>query len=494
MVKINKKKLSLTTAVLIDNTVKFDAIETGLTSVADMETKDQRDKIASWNEPLRELGETLPKNKDDLTYYAKNHIKIAKMIRDKYTNENTINLHLSVLYHVLLSVDKVKYKQQARNYILDTKARRVIIEKASKSQVLTKSEIKNFECFDVIERKRDELFMLWMKKPEKVSLNMQHLILALYTYLPPVRDNYREMELITSRSKAKPGLNYLLKIKGKYRVIIDNDKVAGHFETDDFDMPTNAYADGEAMTAILDRSFLEYPRKYLLTEVAKDTPMSYQSLIGYMRKVFNGKHVYINVLRKSFINHFYDQSFNFVYGEKEDIAKRMRHGSDVTERDYNKPMLKKMCIDEEQYEPEIDVVKIAREESDDDVLLPLKHRRRHRKISNNTTGTHIPAERGTSRTITIYDKKQTKEHEEDAEALATADKPKYNPVVRGKEYRQENREDINRKAKIHYEKNKKAIQRNKLIKNLNNGFVVKTKTATAKKYGLKYNKQTGEYY
>lgn len=464
MATISKKKIQLTTARMIDNDEAFDAIQTGLKTASQLPTKDQRDKVNTWYNLINKDETRIaklkgPRKADDLTYYARNNVLLYRLLRNYYVNDRSFNKHLDVLYHVMLAVDKDKYKQQARNYILETKENQAELVKTSKKQILSKSEKSHFVCFDDVERKRDEIFKKWMDDPTNVKLNMQHLILALYTYLPPVRDNYREMKLISSRDEISEGNNYLLKIKNKYRIIIDNDKVKKNFETDDFDLPTNEYIDGESMTAVLDRSFEEYPRKYVLTAIrgkdSKNTPMSYQSLINYLATAFDGKHVYINILRKSYVNHFYDQSLGFSYATREDIAARMRHGADITEQDYSKPEFKKMCKKSKPYEQKIDV------------------------------------EEETAKTENV---EKTVEDRLNAKVKTAENKGGFDLKGWGEVYREKNRTKINDKARDYYNANKLKVARAKLIANLNNGTVKAPRTATIEKYDLKFNVSTDEYY
>lgn len=436
---LQKKTISLTTAQKVDNVQKFDAIETGITDINNKNiVKDQEDKINRWrkvalDKPAYKIKPTA--NPSDISWVGKHHKQIHNMIKDIYTNPSSYNAHINALYNILLAIDKVKYKTYARNLILEHKEKGRVVLAKTKEQTLSQSEKDNFVCFDDMRRARDEWYEIWMKDPKDNMANMIHLILSLYTYLPPVRMNYIDMQFIVEHPSKYPNdANYCYQDKkGNYFFMFNIDKVSDTTEAELFDLPNNKYTDGDMMTHILDRSYEEFPRDWLLAGVKganTENSMSASTFETYMRtKVFDGKRVSVNIFRKAFVNHYYDQKFKFSYEVREEIAKRMRHGLDITEMQYGKPELKEMCKDVETY------------------------------------------------------KETKKEHNVKIEALEEEPKPvpklepikaeskaKFNVKVWGKEYRAKIGADvIKERNKLQYEKNKFIIQQKKMINNLNSG-------------------------
>jgi hypothetical protein len=460
-----KKKLSLTTVVKIDNTVIFDAIPTGLTKVSQLATQNDIDKVRQWNTAITNgaMGGKFkgPKSKDSLNYPVLNHRVIKEYIdNQKDWSLSTKNMHILVLANAMLAVDKHKYKQEARNYLLETKANSVIITNKQLKQELSNSEHANFVCFDDIQRTRDELYIEWMKDPDNRILNLKHLILALYTYIPPVRMNYLDMEIITDDKQIQPDFNFLLKTNDEYTFIFDNDKVKNSFESDRFELINNEYMHGDALKEVLDTSLEYYPRSYLLTAVRGDdtelSPMPESSFHRYLKSVFDGKNVYVNILRKAFINHFYDQSYGLASDVKKEIEGRMRHGADVTERAYNKPGFKDICKNTKPYinkSVKLEVQELKKIKSEEPEPEP-----------------------------------QTKKEPEPK-------KEPYNIKLKTAEYREKNRELLREKSKQRYhDVDKITAQKTKLLKNLNNGSILNPRDSTLKKYGITLNEQTNVYH
>jgi len=74
-----------------------------------------------------------------------------------------------------------------------------LIDKENEEYKLTDKDVKNFVSFELLVKQRDILYNQWMKDPKDLKLNMYHLILAVNTYIPPLRLNWVDMEFYPER-------------------------------------------------------------------------------------------------------------------------------------------------------------------------------------------------------------------------------------------------------------------------------------------------------
>ena len=149
--------------------------------------------------------------------------------------------------------------------------------------------------------------------------------------------------IIWRNSKPPPNnaTNYLWEeFPKRWTYVINYDKIENKRraknlprQTFALDVEIEGVTDGKLLNKIINQSLLHYPRKYLLMGAFKqNTHMGAQMYSFTVSKIFK-KNVSQNLIRKAFINYFYDKSSISI---KKEIAKRMRHSVEVAEQSYRK--------------------------------------------------------------------------------------------------------------------------------------------------------------
>ena len=116
-----------------------------------------------------------------------------------------------------------------------------IIDKATEESRFDEKDAMNFVPEESLVEARDKLGVMWNADPKNLRLNMFHLILAVNTYIPPLRLNWIDMEIYPERvveGKVKKKIpanlpappeddqNYLWEVNpGKWAMVINYDKV-----------------------------------------------------------------------------------------------------------------------------------------------------------------------------------------------------------------------------------------------------------------------------
>ena len=88
----------------------------------------------------------------------------------------------------------------------------------------------------------------------------------------------------------------------------------------------------EELTRSLYDSYAKYKREYLLESNKK--PITYKTLLRYLRDVTKVSGITIDIMRSSYITHFYEQ--NRTYKSRDALAKQMPHSQLTAPRNYNK--------------------------------------------------------------------------------------------------------------------------------------------------------------
>lgn len=429
----------------LDMPSQFNAIKTNMKSTSSLK-KHENERYSVWFNYYKENKQiAVPKNKSSILWVAKHWKTIEKYIKDtyklpKYKPATTRN-HLEGLANVLLAIDKNKFKEIVRPYYnLGLDLQKEIDKKRDDSE-LTPKEKENFVCYADLIEQRNKLHDAWMEKRRDKKLNIYHLILALNTYIPPLRLNLINMEFHRER-KAPPSniqTNYLWeKTKGKWVIVLNYDKIenkrqAKGYDREEFDLEDDipGVTEGQRLNNIINDSLKDWKREFVLTGVRTyGEPMGKSSYDQALSTIFNPKKPTQNILRKSYINHFYNK--NLPMSKLKLIARRMRHTVGVAMLSYKKVNIN--CPEPGDIEGISIPPKI-------DIPQPIK------KVK------------------TDY----------------------FNPSDYSKEYRKKNKEKLKDQRTLNYKTNHVNILRAKLLWNLNRGVVKTPRTATIEKYDLKYN-------
>ena len=155
--------------------------------------------------------------------------------------------------------------------------------------MLSEAEKKNFVPYEKLVAKRDELYAQWLANPKDLKLNMYHLILAVNTYIPPLRLDFVGMEIYPHRvgreSIAGPPpentTNYLWEtVPGHWSIVVNRDKIENKRKAKnlprkimDLDTEVEGVTNGKKLQEIINMSLKVAPRNYVLIGIRTKQPM-----------------------------------------------------------------------------------------------------------------------------------------------------------------------------------------------------------------------------
>ena len=174
---------------------RFAAIPTGITS-SDQLKKAVRERYSVFYNHFFDAQRTIVgATKSDITWVAKHREAILKWVNETYTNGNTLRNQIEGLANILLAIDKVKFKEIVRPLFNTGLTTQQIIDKANEESMLKEEDKQNYVSYRRLVQKRNEMYELWRKETGNLRLNMYHLILALNTYVPPLRLDWLDMQI-----------------------------------------------------------------------------------------------------------------------------------------------------------------------------------------------------------------------------------------------------------------------------------------------------------
>ena len=165
----------------------------------------------------------------------------------------------------------------------------------------------------------------------------KYLLLMLLVKQPPVRTNfYITAQFVTKPADIKDGNNYiyLKTIAGKNKAfyVINKDKVSNTRTYKNNDELTYIDITDESLTQLLYDSYAKFKRDYLFESNKKS--ITDKTLLRYLRDITKVSGITIDIMRSSYITHFYEQ--NRTYKSRDVLAKQMRHSQQTATRNYNK--------------------------------------------------------------------------------------------------------------------------------------------------------------
>ena len=291
------------------------------------------EKISTWRNGISAI-----KDHDvGLNWIYKNHKRIYDYIKKKYTNKNTLKLHISVLAGVIkmLKGDKSKiyqkYSLEATNLMKD------IQDSYLDNTHISKNRVDNFVTLQEIETQRDELGKLFNEDRSDNKLNLQYLLLCLYTYQPPIRQEYKDMLIVNKIPNDHD--NFILNQNGKYYIIIQHDKVSKKYGAAKFLL-------SDTLNAIIKQSLISYPRQYILSLVNNpNKPIGKQMFENLLHSCFPDKKVSVDILRSAYITDKYNNK-HFTMRDKEELAKLNRNSVFMASTVYHKIDNREKSIDD----------------------------------------------------------------------------------------------------------------------------------------------------
>jgi hypothetical protein len=307
----------------------------------------QQDRLNSWIHSLdlnvKKSGSLAWINKQSDVIYDHIMNGLIKVGRNKgkpYT-ANSKRVDVSLLSQLLRNYNHIK---KADEFNVIVRQLNDEINTVEKHQEFDESEKLNWVSHDEIKTKIDYLKKRFLQKPTLIN-NYEYLALSLYYYIPPIRNNYCDMQVVKNASEktllSSNTMNYLNEINGKYTVVINFDKVSQLKKKNEKVLIYHKAVlpiESNELTDIITESLKRYPRDYLFTKVTDiSKPMDclyFRDIL--LKRLFKkeGKKIGINILRSSYITWFYEH--NPYINDRDALAVKMRHSRAVAETNYNK--------------------------------------------------------------------------------------------------------------------------------------------------------------
>jgi hypothetical protein len=442
----------------IDNKDEFDKIKTGYKSTEGLSKNNKEHYTMFYNKFKTQFNLTtksnilwLAEHHDFVFNYFKNHPTYKPLSKRSYYN---------TISNTLLAIDKDKYKDVAKTIFQHSRAIQERVEKIRDDQQLTESEKNNFVCEEDIVHTRDGLIAQWNNNKGDKKLHMKMLILALNTYIPPLRLDMLDMEYYDKDIEPpEDNINYLWKHNNRYMIVMNYDKIENKRKKAGLDREildlsiNNKFMNGKMCSELLDMSFDILPRKYVLIAVTRNNkPLSQGSYDSYLKTMFK-KNVRQNILRKAYVNKYHADKAKLSLNEKKLLAKYMRHSYTIAQQSYRKLEVAELCKDT--------------------VIKPIKIKKKQQSIKKMFKKMAIIDEIEEVKTDGI-------------EEVKAVEKEPFDIKKWNKKYQDEHRDKYKQNSKDYYEKNKDDKNRKKIIRYINGAEDRIPTNQSIDKYDLKF--------
>jgi hypothetical protein len=464
--------------VKLTDTDAFDRIATGYRSTSGLTAFDMKQYSAWYNKYKDEIKKLKIKSKSvskSNIMWVPRYIEIIfkdTQENDKYS-VNTKRVHLESLARVLLAIDKVKFRDTAREFFQSTIAVQKELQE-SDTHLMKKTELDNYIPFKELMVIANDLFDDFMNLPNKVfkarkdiSVAMKATVMCMNVYFPPLRMNLVDMEWWDKNIEPPENkTNYMWYIDGHYRIVINYDKIENKRQAkkaqkrDIFKVTedtTKVYIKADKLKQLLDKLMYVIGGKYLLVSITEPTePMSrtsyYDVIKNSVKSKFPGRIPRQNLLRKLYINQWHNYrdpktNYKLLYQDLEYIAKIQRHTVTTAIKTYEKRDLDSQA----EFNQTLNQIKGF---GGEDSLSSIDF----------------------DEPIDIYDPPAIKKKKSIGP---------FNLHDWSKQYYTENKARIAERNKDKYATERDDILRKKIVRNLNNGTVKKPMTSTITKYELK---------
>jgi hypothetical protein len=221
--------------------------------------------------------------------------EVINTVEKKYKNVNTLKSHFAKIGCLA--------EAKARNNTEAESIKKIYIDRMYKYDQINKNKIETNEKSDKqkkdwlswnrILKVRDDLYK--HRLDSKIDM-LNNLIISLYTYLPPVRNNYAKL-LITKTIPDENTFNYLYINPRNLRmsITLNKYKTAKTYGPITLEIP-------HKLALIIHEWIAKYPSKYLISWAGK--PYDNQSLGVKITKIFEdktGKRIGASMLRHIYI-------------------------------------------------------------------------------------------------------------------------------------------------------------------------------------------------
>jgi hypothetical protein len=227
-----------------------------------------------------------------------------------------LSTFLSIFSHI--PDVKVKYPQHCEKYKEYFTQTNSGILKENASGIFSEKQENGYVEWSEIIKKRDEL-----AKTEYASKS--HLILALYTYIPPLRQDFGLVKILKEEPAIDEG-NYMVINKNSVTLVLNAYKTHKAFPQYRKDLP-------KPLADIIVKSLKNKPRQYLFVnnvgQPYKDKRRYIENINDTIFRIF-GVHLTPTLIRHA--ETIYERTLNLSPAQEEQLAKDMRHSLTVHNR------------------------------------------------------------------------------------------------------------------------------------------------------------------
>jgi len=157
----------------------------------------------------------------------------------------------------------------------------------------------------------------WDQVMEARAANPDDLLLAFYTYLPPVRADYNAVHLLRSGDSIPKGENYII-MDRTYKLVLQEFKTSKTYSSIEHNLP-------EPLKKILDKSLAKEPRAYLFVSSRTGEPYTASNFAEWAGRQLSkliGQKTNLTALRHAYV-HTID--YNQPYKDLKAITNSMGH-------------------------------------------------------------------------------------------------------------------------------------------------------------------------
>jgi hypothetical protein len=266
------------------------------------------------------------------TFIIKNKRSIASIIENNKawgdgSKEGLLFMTSRFLYNKGFKKDSEKYSEWANVYREKT-------NNTTDGNELDEKEKENWREY--------EYFLEILKNIDAKTIltkadHYKYLLLNLLIKQPPIRTTfYTTAKFIIREQDNNKKDNYIyFNRQGKVKayIIVNQDKASNYKLYNTNKSLSKIQIQNDNLALLLYDSYIKYPRTYLF-EKEKQQPISSNTLLSWLRKITKVPLINIDIMRSSYITHFY--KVNPTYRARNKLAKEMRHSTNTAQRNYNK--------------------------------------------------------------------------------------------------------------------------------------------------------------
>jgi len=287
----------------------------------------------------------LPENDRNLLYFTINHrlihYKILKHIIDNKNSLETYKTHLNTITQVFRTNLGAAYPLY-KSYRALTSALHISVLRRLKSlNISTKKDEEKISPFDDLIRVQLKLQKNYEEGKKIYSKNLQLLYFSSYVLTPPVRGEIRLLKFSFDKEEA-------LKDNDNDYIYLDmdnEDQIAEFILNKNKKLSDSTSYEvgyignngknlfGLELTKLYKKSYNQFKRTYCFENMRTDKPYSADTAKKWL-DVIDGKKIGINSIRSSVASYFHNNNYN--HNVKENVAKKMRHSTNIASSNYNR--------------------------------------------------------------------------------------------------------------------------------------------------------------